>query len=40
MNVDAATATDIYTQLATAAAYAPNIVEKAQDFRFYIRYRF
>ena len=26
--------------LAQAAAYAPMTIEKAKDFRFYIRYRF
>jgi len=26
--------------IAMAAAYAPSIVETAEDFRFYIRYRF
>jgi len=28
------------TQMGMAAAYAPYIVESAQDFRFYLRYRF
>jgi hypothetical protein len=27
-------------QMGMAAAFLPNIVESAQDFRFYIRYRF
>ena len=28
------------TQMGMAASFAPNIVESAQDFRFYLRYRF
>jgi len=40
MGVDAATATEMYTQMAMADAFLPSIVESAQDFRFYIRYRF
>jgi hypothetical protein len=27
-------------QMGRAAAFLPNVVESAQDFRFYIRYRF
>gem|GEM_PF-4338827 len=37
---DAATAQAIAQDLAGAAAFAPNVVESAEDFRFYIRYRF
>lgn len=40
MGVDAATATEMYQGMGMAAAFLPNVVEAAQDFRFYLRYRF
>ncbi len=40
MGVDAATATEMYMGMAMANGMLPSIVESAQDFRFYLRYRF
>jgi len=40
MGVDAATATAMYQGMAMADAMTAQIVEKAQDFRLYLRYRF
>lgn len=37
---DLATAQGIAADLAGAAAFAPNVVEAAENFRFYVRYRF
>ena len=38
--LDPATAQATAGQMAGAAVFAPNVVEAAEDFRFYIRYRF
>jgi len=40
MAPDAATAGQMVRGMGMAAAMAPNIVEAAQDFRFYLRYKF
>jgi len=40
MAPDAATAQQMVRGMGMAAAMAPNIVEAAQDFRFYLRYKF
>jgi hypothetical protein len=40
MAPDAATAGQMVKGMGMAAAMAPNIVEAAQDFRFYFRYKF
>jgi hypothetical protein len=40
MAPDAATAAQMVRGMGMAAAMAPSIVEAAQDFRFYLRYKF
>ena len=38
--MDPAAIPDTVEALAGASLFAQNVVEKAQDFRFYLRYRF